>query len=52
MRSAIKSGDIRMGLDADDLLRAPVGVSNVASRPPLTRFFEDRLHKDTADTTV
>ena len=30
---AIKSGDIRPDLDPLDLLRAPVGVSNVASTP-------------------
>jgi hypothetical protein len=52
MRSAIKSGDIRMDLDADDLLRAPVGVSYVASGPHLPRFFEDRPHKDITDTIV
>jgi AcrR family transcriptional regulator len=33
VRRAIKSGDIRRDLDAIDLLRALVGVSNVASGP-------------------
>ena len=33
VKRAIKSGDIRKDLDAFDLLRALVGVSNVASTP-------------------
>jgi AcrR family transcriptional regulator len=33
MKRAIKSGDIRKDLDSFDLLRALVGVSNVASTP-------------------
>jgi hypothetical protein len=50
VRRAIKSGDIRRGdPDANDLLRDLVGVSNAAI---LTRFFEDRPHKDTTDTIV
>jgi hypothetical protein len=46
------SGDIRRDVDASNLLRALAGVSNVASGPLLTRFFEDRPHKDTTDTIV
>ena len=49
---AIKSGDRRRNLGANDLLRTLVGVSNVASGPPLTRYFEDRPHKDTTDAIV
>jgi AcrR family transcriptional regulator len=33
VRRAVKSGDIRKGLDPIDLLRALVGVANVASSP-------------------
>ena len=33
VRRAIKSGDIRKDLDPFDLLRALIGVSNVASSP-------------------
>ena len=33
MKRAIKSGDIRKDLDPFDLLRALIGVSNVASAP-------------------
>ena len=33
VKRAIKSGDIRKDLDAFDLLRALIGVSNVASAP-------------------
>jgi Transcriptional regulator SbtR-like, C-terminal domain len=33
VKRAIKSGDIRKDLDAIDLLRALIGVSNVASSP-------------------
>jgi hypothetical protein len=33
VKRAIKSGDIRKDLDPMDLLRALVGVSNVASGP-------------------
>jgi hypothetical protein len=33
VKRAIKSGDIRKDLDPFDLLRALVGVSNVASSP-------------------
>jgi len=40
------------GLDANDVLRALISVFNVASGPPLTRFFEDRPHQDTTDTII
>ena len=33
MKRAVKSGDIRKDLDPFDLLRALIGVSNVASTP-------------------
>ena len=33
MKRAIKSGDIRQDLDAIDLLRALIGVANVATSP-------------------
>ena len=33
MKRAIKSGEIRRDLDPFDLLRALIGVSNVASSP-------------------
>jgi hypothetical protein len=37
VKGAIKSGDIRTDLDPFDLLRALVGVSNVASSPDWQR---------------
>jgi hypothetical protein len=33
VKRAIKSGDVGKDLDPFDLLRAPIGVSNVASSP-------------------
>ena len=33
MKRAVKSGDIRKDLDAIDLLRALIGVANVATSP-------------------
>ena len=35
-----------------EAVRALIGVSNVASGPPLTRFFEGRPHKNVTDTIV
>jgi hypothetical protein len=49
VRRAIKSGDTRRDLDANDLLRDLVGVSNVVSGSPLTRLSVDRPHNDATD---
>jgi len=37
VKRAIESGDIRTDLDPFDLLRALIGVSNVASGPPAAK---------------